>query len=102
MEVTARWEGEDRIVVEGSADLPGPGTVNYFLCQDGNVTPSFVLAREPTFEGGEIRAESKVEESPVGPAFDPNAHFDVVLSILGLPVQVPYFIVVVPVEGQPE
>jgi hypothetical protein len=102
VQVTARWKGKDRVVIEGSAHLPGPGTVNYLICQDGEVTASLVWARQPTFQDGEIRAESKLVESQAGPLFDPNAHFEVVLSILGQPVQVPYFTIRVPVEGKPE
>jgi hypothetical protein len=40
-------------------------------------------------------------DSQVGPVFDPNAHFDVMVSIVGEPVQIAYFIVKVPVEGKP-
>jgi hypothetical protein len=101
VQVTAKWKGKDRIVIEGSASLPGPGTVNYWVCQDGEVTASLRHAREPTFMNGKIQAESKVVESPVGPAFDPNAQFEVVLEILSLPIQVPYFTVNIPVEGKP-
>jgi hypothetical protein len=101
VQVTARWKGKDRVVIEGSAHLPGPGTVNYLICQDGQVTASLVWARQPTFENGKISAESKVVEAPAGPVFDPNAHFDVVLSILGEAVQMPYFTISVPVEGKP-
>jgi hypothetical protein len=102
VEVTARWKSKDRIVIEGSAELPGPGSVNYWICQDGEVSASLVWARQPTFENGEIQAESKLVESQAGPLFDPDARFEVVLSILGDPVQVPYFIVRVPVQGKPE
>jgi hypothetical protein len=101
VQVTARWKGKDRVVIEGSAQLPGPGTVNYWICQDGEVTASLVWARQPTFEDGKISAESKLVEAQAGPIFDPNAHFEVVLSILGDPVQVPYFTISVPVEGKP-
>jgi hypothetical protein len=102
VQVTARWKGKDRVVIEGSAKLPGSGSVNYWICQDGEVTASLVWARQPTFEDGKIRAESKLVEAPGGPVFDPNARFEVVLSILGEVVQVPYFTVRVPVEGKPE
>jgi len=101
VQVTARWKGKDRIVIEGSAHLPGPGTADYWVCQDGQVTASLVKATQPTFKNGKISAESKLVESPAGPLFDPNAHFEVVLSILGQPVQVPYFTIRVPVEGKP-
>lgn len=101
VQITAKWKGKDRIVIEGTAHVPGPGTVNYLVCQDGEVSGSVLWARQPTFANGKIEAESKVVESSVGPAFDPNAHFDVVLSILGLPVQVPYFTISIPVEGKP-
>jgi len=102
VQVTARWKGKDRIVIEGSAQLPGPGTLNYLICQDGQVTASLVWARQPTFEDGKLSAESKLVEAQAGPVFDPNAHFEVVLSILGQPVQMPYFTISVPVEGKPE
>lgn len=101
VQVTARWKGKDRVVIEGSAQLPGPGTVNYFICQDGEVTASLVWARQPTFEDGKVSAESKLIEPGVGPIFDPDAHFEVVLSVLGDPIQVPYFTIKVPVEGKP-
>lgn len=102
LEVTARWKGKDRVVIEGSADLPGPGSVNYWICQDGELTASVVWAQQPTFEDGKIRAESKLVEAEVGPVFDPDAHFEVILSVLGEPIQVPYFVIRVPVEGRPE
>jgi hypothetical protein len=101
VQVTARWKGKDRVVIEGSAQLPGPGTVNYFICQDGEVTASLVWDRQPAFEGGKISGESKLIEPGVGPIFDPDAHFEVVLSVLGEPVEVPYFTIRVPVEGKP-
>jgi hypothetical protein len=102
VQITAKWKGKDRIVIEGSAHLPGPGSVNYLVCQDGEVSASVLWAREPTFENGKIEAESKVVESSVGPVFDPDAQFEVVLSILALPVQVPYFTINIPVEGKPD
>jgi hypothetical protein len=102
VQVTAHWEGKDRIVIEGSAHLPGPGTVNYLICQDGEISGSLVWVRQPTFKSGKIQAESKLVESQAGPAFDPDAHFEVVLSILGEPVQMPYFTISVPVEGKPD
>lgn len=104
VEVTAKWEGDDRIVIEGSADLPGPGTVNYWVCQDGEVTSSLQRSINPEFKDGKIKAESKVIEGQgrIGPPFDPNAHFDVMVSILGQPIQIPYFTIGVPVEGKPE
>jgi hypothetical protein len=101
VQVTARWKGKDRIVIEGSAQLPGTGTVNYYICQDGEVTASLVWDRQPTFENGKISGESKLIEAGAGPIFDPNAHFEVVLSVLGEVVAVPYFTVRVPVEGKP-
>ena len=102
VQVTARWKGKDRIVIEGSAKLPGPGTVNYFICQDGEVSGSLVWAIQPSFKDGKISAESKLVESQAGPVFDPDAHFEVVLSILGEAVQMPYFTISVPVEGKPD
>jgi hypothetical protein len=102
VQITAKWKGKDHIVIEGSADLPGTGTVNYWVCQDGQATNSLQPTRQPEFKNGKITAESKVVEGPVGPVFDPNAHFDVMLSILGEPVRVPYFITRVPVQGTPQ
>lgn len=104
VQITARWEGKDRIVIEGQADLSRPGTVNYWVCQDGQPTTALQRAVNPEFKDGKITAESKVIEGEggIGPPFDPNAHFDVMVSILGQPVQVPYFTVRVPVEGKPE
>ncbi len=101
VQVTARWKGKDRVVVDGSANLPGPGTVNYLICQDGQVSGSLIWAQNPTFKDGKIHAESKLVESQAGPVFDPNAHLTVVLSVLG-EIQMPYFTVSVPVEGKPE
>src|SRR3989304_1900620 len=102
VQVTARWKGKDRIVIEGSATLPGGGSVNYWVCQDGQVTASLVRAEPPTFEDGEISAESKLVEASVGPIFDPDASFVVVLQVLGEAVQIPYFTIDVPVEGKPD
>ena len=102
VQVTARWKGKDRIAIEGTANLPGGGTPNYWICQDGEVIASLVWARQPTFKNGKIQAESKLVESQTGSPFNADAHFQVVLSILGDPVQVPYFTVSVPVEGKPE
>jgi hypothetical protein len=101
VKVTAHWQGKDRVVIDGSAQLPGSGSVNYLICQDGQVTASLVWAVQPTYKNGKIHGESKVAESQVGPVFDPNAHFRVVLSVLGDQIQVPYFTISVPVEGKP-
>jgi hypothetical protein len=102
LQVTAKWKGKDHIVIEGSVNLPGSGTVNYWVCQDGQATASLQRSQNPEYKNGKITAESKVVEGTgIGPPFDPNAHFDVMISILGEPVQVPYFIVRVPVEGKP-
>jgi hypothetical protein len=102
VQVTARWEGKDRLVIEGSATLPGDGGVNYWACQDGHPTASLVWNKNPTFEDGKISAESKLVEAPAGPVFDPDAKFEVVLQVLGDVIQTPYFTVRVPVEGKPE
>lgn len=104
VQVSARWEGDDRIVIEGSADIGRPGTVNYWVCQDGQPTSALQRAINPEFKDGKIKAESKVVEGAggIGPPFDPNAEFHVMVSILGQPVQIPYFTVRVPVEGKPE
>ncbi len=103
VQVTARWEGKDRIVIEGTADMPGPREVNYWVCQDGQLSASIRWARQPTFENGEIRAESKLEDEDVGvgPLFDPDARFEVFLQIMGEPVKIPYFTIRIPVEGKP-
>jgi hypothetical protein len=101
VQVTAKWHG-DRIVIEGSANLPGPGTVNYWVCQDGQATASLQRSQNPEYKGGKIKAESKVVEGGAGPVFDPNAHFDVMLSILGQPIQMAYFTIKIPVEGKPD
>ena len=104
VQVTAKWKGDDRIVIEGSADLERPGTVNYWVCQDGQPTSHLQRAINPEFKDGKIKAESTVVEGGggIGPPFDPNAEFHVMLSILGEPVQIPYFTIKVPVEGEPE
>jgi len=99
--VTARWKGKDRIVIEGTATLPGGGTVNYWICQDGHVTASLVWDRQPTFKAGKISGESKLVEAKAGPVFDPNASFVAVVQVLGEAVQIPYFTINVPVEGKP-
>jgi hypothetical protein len=101
VQVTAKWEGKDRIVIEGSADLPGPGTVNYWACQDGEPTAALRWIGNPEFKNGKIKAELKLEEGRPGPPFDPDARFEVFVSILGDPVQVPYFTIPVLVEGKP-
>jgi hypothetical protein len=100
VEITARWKGKDRIVIEGSATLPGPGTVNYWICQNGELATFLIKARQPTFEGGKISAESVIDESRGG-TLDPDASFEAVVSILGDPIQIPFFAVRVPVEGKP-
>jgi hypothetical protein len=102
VQVTAHWSGKDRVVIDGSAHLPGAGSVNYLICQNGEVSGSLVWAQNPTFKNDKIHAESKFVESQSGPLFDPNAHFTVVLSVLGEQVQMPYFTISVPVEGKPE
>ena len=99
--VTAHWKGKDRIVIEGTATLPGAGSVNYWICQDGQVTASLVWDQQPTFMAGKISGESKLVEARAGPIFDPNASFVVILQVLGEAVQMPYFTVSVPVEGKP-
>jgi hypothetical protein len=101
VQVTARWKGKDRVVIEGSADLPTQAQVTYWICQDGEVTASLVWASQPTIKGGQIRAESKLVDAQVGPAFDPNAQFFAVLLVSGEPVNAPYFTIKVPVEGKP-
>ena len=101
VEITARWEGDDRIVIEGSAQLPGPGRLNYWICQNGELAAFLVWDRQPTFEDGEISAESIVDESRAG-RFDPNASFEAVVTVLGDPIAVPFFTVRVPVEGKPD
>jgi hypothetical protein len=101
VQVTARWEGKDRIVIEGSADLPSPGSVTYLVCQDGEVSSSLLWAEQPTIEDGKIRGMSKLVDSQSGPAFDPDASFVVVLTVVGAPIQMPYFTVQIPVEGKP-
>ena len=102
VQVTARWKGKDRIVIEGSAHLPGARHRQLLDLPGwpGDRLPG--LGAQPTFQDGKISAESKLVESQAGPLFDPNAHFEVVLSVLGEPVQVPYFTISVPVEGKPE
>lgn len=100
VDIHARWKGKDRVVVEGTAKLPGPGKVAYFFCQDGQVTASLVPAREPTFADDKIDAESKLVEATKGPPFDPNAHFDAIVAVVGV-TGVPFFIISVPVEGTP-
>jgi hypothetical protein len=101
VQVKASWKGKDRVVIDGSATLPGGGTVNYWICQDGEVTASLVWDHQPTFENGKISAESKLVEAGAGPIFNPDAKFEVVIEVLGEKVQVPYFTIRVPVEGKP-
>jgi len=100
VDIHARWKGKDRVVVEGTAKLPGPGTVSYFFCQDGQVTAALVPAKQPTFSDDKIQAESKLVEPTKGPPFDPNARFDAIVAVVGV-TGVPFFIISIPVEGSP-
>jgi len=102
LEVKAEWHGKDRIVIEGSVLLAEAASLQYVICQDGEVSFSLVPAHRPEVRGGEITAESKLVPSERGPAFDPDAEFEAVLFFLRKELQIPMLIGKVPVEGQPE
>ena len=102
LEVKAEWQGKDRIVVEGSVVLSQPVSLQYVICQDGEVSFSLVPARQPEIKGKEIGAESKLVPSERGPAFNPDAKFEAVLFFIRQDLQVPVLIAKIPVEGQPE
>jgi hypothetical protein len=102
LQLSARWEGNDKIIAEGNVDLPGPARLQAWICQDGQVTVALRLERDPELKGRKIKVEWKKQDVEVGPVFDPDAHFEVVLAALGEPVGVPYFVERIPVEGKPE
>jgi hypothetical protein len=101
LQVSARWEGDDRIVAKGSATLPGPATLQAWVCQDGQMTVELQPKEKPELRGGRIDVEWRRTDATVGPVFDPNATFEVVLAVTGQPIAVPYFVVRIPVEGRP-
>lgn len=101
LEVGASWKGSDRIIAEGSVDLPGAAKLQAWVCQDGQFTVALRLKGEPELKSGKVKAEWELVDVDVGPIFDPAARFEAVLaaqSELGLP----YFVVRIPVEGAPE
>jgi hypothetical protein len=102
LEVKAKWQGKDRIVVEGSVVLPNPSNLEVVICQDGEVSFSLVPARQPEIKGREVGAESKLVPSERGPAFNPDAKFEAVLFFIRQDLLVPVLIAKIPVEGQPE
>ena len=102
LQVQARWKGEDRIIAEGTVESIGPARLQGWVCQDGQMTAALKLERAPELKGGKIKAEWKAVDVDVGPVFDAGARFEVVLAAVGEPVAIPYFIVRIPVEGQPK
>jgi len=102
LKVKAEWHGTDRITIEGSVVLPAPASLQYVICQDGEVSFSLVPASRPQVTDGKITAESKLVPSEREPAFNADAKFEAVLFFLRQSVQVPMFIAKIPVEGQPE
>ena len=102
LQVQARWEGEDRIIAEGTIGPIGRARLQGWVCQDGQMTAALQLERQPELKNGKIKAEWKVVDVDVGPVFDAGAGFEVVLAAVGEPVALPYFVVRIPVEGRPE
>jgi hypothetical protein len=102
LDVKAEWKGDDRIVIEGSVLLAEAASLQYVICQDGEVSLSLIPVYRPELKGGKITAESELLPSESGPAFDPDAKFEVVLYFLREDVQIPILIAKVPVEGRPD
>jgi len=102
LEVKAEWHGKDRITIEGSVLLPEPATLQYVICQDGEVSFSLVPARRPEVNGKVITAESKLVPSERGPAFNPDAKFEAVLFFLRQDLHFPMLMAKIPVEGRPQ
>lgn len=102
LEVKAEWQGKDRIVIEGSVLLSEPVSLQYVICQDGELSFSLVPARQPEAKDGEITAESKLVPSERGPAVNPDAKFEAVLFFLRQDIHTPLLIAKIPVEGRPE
>jgi hypothetical protein len=102
LEVKAEWQGKDRIVIEGSVVVSQPVTLQYVICQDGEISFSLVSARQPEIEGGKITAESKLVPSERGPAFNADAKFEAALFFLRQDLHTPLLIAKIPVEGRPE
>ena len=102
LKVKAEWQGKDRIVIEGSVLLSEPVSLQYVICQDGEISFSLVPARQPEVKGREITGESKLVPSERGPAFNPDAKFEAVLFFLRQDFQTPMLIAKIPVEGRPE
>jgi hypothetical protein len=101
LDVSARWK-DDHIVVEGSADIPGPVRFQAWVCQDGEMTVALQAKGQPEIKNGKIKAEWEKKDVEVGPVFDPDSAFEVVLSVTTDPIGLPYFIVRIPVEGHPD
>jgi len=99
VQLEARWKG-DRVIIEGTAAIPGPGDVRYYVCQNGQVATFLRPIKEPTLEGGKINAESQVMKG-MEAGLDPNGQFEAVVAVVGV-TGVPFFITGVPVEGRPE
>jgi len=102
LKVKAEWQGKDRIVIEGSVLLSEPVSLQYVICQDGEISFSLVPARQPEVKGREITGESKLVPSERGPAFNPDAKFEAVLFFMRQDFQTPMLIAKIPVEGRPE
>lgn len=102
LEVSARWKGGDKIIVEGSADLPDSARLQAWICQDGQMTVALRPEGKPELKSGKIKAEWKRADVDVGPVFDPDARFEVTLAAQSEPSWLPYFIVRIPVEGEPK
>ena len=101
LKVKAEWQGKDRIVIEGSVLLSEPVSLQYVICQDGEISFSLVPARQPEVKGREITGESKLVPSERGPAFNPDAKFEAVLFFMRQDFQTPMLIAKIPVEGRP-
>lgn len=102
LEVSAKWKGSDRIIVEGSVALPKTATLQAWICQDGQMTVALRPKDEPEIKDGKIKAEWElIEDAGVGPIFDPDARFETTLAAQS-EIGLPFFIVRIPVEGRPE
>lgn len=102
LELSAKWKGKGRIIAEGSANLPGSARLQAWICQDGQMTLALRLEGKPELKNGKIKAEWKRADTDVGPVFDPDARFEMVLNAQSEPSWMPYFIVRIPVEGRPQ
>ena len=101
LEVKANWNGKT-ITVEGKVQLPGPANVSWIVCQNGQPSSHFQFVGQPALHDGKISGESQVIENPrARTPFDPSGTFDVVVFAQDPGSGLPYFLVGIPVEGNP-